>query len=177
MPVDSFKYLPRSIAAYYQTLRVERVEPIPWTPLSKPLNQCRFALVTTAGIYDKAREPPFDAGREKREPMWGDPTYRRILRDLAQGQMGTPRTLGVEVPFGHALGMPGDREMQMMIIRAALSLLEQAQQPGAMSEVEVEWPQPSDEARKDWQPLEASPIIKMMREQAQARAEGRRQET
>src|SRR5881628_3477834 len=72
MPVDSFKYLPRSIAAYYQTLRVERMYPIPWTPLSKPLNQCRLALVTTAGIYDKAREPPFDAGREKREPMWGD---------------------------------------------------------------------------------------------------------
>ncbi len=92
-------------------------------------------------------------------------------------KMGTPRTLGVEVPFGHPLGMPGDREMQMMIIRAALSLLEQAQQPGAMSEVEVEWPQASDVARKDWQPLEASPIIKMMREQAQARAEGRRQET
>ncbi|TMG05803.1 MAG: hypothetical protein E6I09_03580 [Chloroflexi bacterium] len=88
MPVDSFKYLPRSIAAYYQTLRVERVDSIPWTPLSKPLNQCRFALVTTAGIYDKAREPPFDAGREKREPMWGDPTYRRIRRDLAQGQIG-----------------------------------------------------------------------------------------
>ncbi len=92
-------------------------------------------------------------------------------------KMGTPRTLGVEVPFGHTLGMPGDREMQKMIIRAALSLLEQAQQPGAMSEVEVEWPQASDVARKDWQPLEASPIIKMMREQAQARAEGRRQET
>src|SRR5207245_2595978 len=88
MPVDSFKYLPRSIAAYYQTLRVERVDPIPWTPLSKPLNQCRLALVTTAGIYDKAREAPFDAEREKREPMWGDPTYRRIRRDLAQGQIG-----------------------------------------------------------------------------------------
>src|SRR5438445_12067705 len=88
MPVDSFKYLPRSIAAYYQTLRVERVDSIPWTPLSKPLNQCRLALVTTAGIYDKAREPPFDAGREKREPTWGDSTYRRIRRDLAQGQSG-----------------------------------------------------------------------------------------
>jgi hypothetical protein len=92
-------------------------------------------------------------------------------------KMGTPRTLGVEVPFGHPLGMPGDREMQMMIIRAALSLLGQAQQPGAMSEAEVEWPQQSDEARKDWQPLEASPIIKMMRDQAQFRAEGRRQDT
>jgi len=80
--------LPRSIAAYYQTLRVERADPIPWTPLSKPLNQCRFALVTTAGIYDKEREPPFDAEREKREPMWGDPTYRRIRRDVPQAQIG-----------------------------------------------------------------------------------------
>jgi hypothetical protein len=89
-------------------------------------------------------------------------------------KLGTPRTLGVEVPFGHAFGMPGDREMQMAVVRAALSLLEEAQEPGAMRDVEIEWPQPSDEARKDWQPLEASPIIKMMREQAQARAAERR---
>jgi hypothetical protein len=92
-------------------------------------------------------------------------------------KMGTPRTLGVEDPFGHPLGMPGDREMQMKITRAALSLLEETREPGVMSEVEVEWPQPSDEARKDWQPFEASPIIKMMRDQAQARAQERRQET
>ena len=92
-------------------------------------------------------------------------------------KMGAPRTVGVEVPFGHPLGMPGDREMQMNIIRAALSLLEETQEPGVISEVGVEWPQPSDEARKDWQPLEASPIIKMMRDQAQARAQERRQET
>jgi D-proline reductase (dithiol) PrdB len=87
MSVDSFKYLPRSIAAYYQTLRVEPEDPIPWTPLSKPLNQCRFALVTTAGVYE-AHEPPFDAEREKREPMWGDPSYRRIRRDVPQAQIG-----------------------------------------------------------------------------------------
>jgi hypothetical protein len=92
-------------------------------------------------------------------------------------KMGTPRTVGVEVPFGHTLGVPGNREMQMRIIRGALSLLEEAREPGRMSEVEVEWAQPSDEARKDWQPLEASPIIKMLREQAQARAEERRQES
>jgi len=88
MPVDSFKYLPRSIAAYYQTLRVERADPIPWTPLSRPLRECRFGLVTTAGIYDKEREGPFEAEREKREPMWGDPTYRHIGRDVAQGHIG-----------------------------------------------------------------------------------------
>jgi hypothetical protein len=89
-------------------------------------------------------------------------------------KLGTTRTLGVEVPFGHSFGTPGDREMQMTVVRAALTLLKEAQEPGAMREVEIEWPQPSDEARKDWQPLEASPIIKMMREQAQARAVERR---
>ncbi len=86
-------------------------------------------------------------------------------------KLGTPRALGVEVPFGHTLGVPGDHEMQMSIIRAALSLLEQAREPGEARDVGIEWPQPSDEARKDWQPLEPSPIIKMMRERAQAQAQ------
>ena len=88
MPVDSFKYLPGSIAAYYRNLAVQRQEPIPWTPLRKPVREARFALVTTAGIYVKGLEPPFDAERERREPMWGDPTYRRIPRDVRQDQIG-----------------------------------------------------------------------------------------
>jgi hypothetical protein len=85
-------------------------------------------------------------------------------------KLGTPRTLGVEFPFGHALGLPNDRDMQMTVIRAALALLAEAGAPGAIRDLDLEWPQPSDEARKDWQPLEPSPIIKMMREHAQARA-------
>ena len=88
-------------------------------------------------------------------------------------KMGVPRTLGVEFPFGHAFGMPNDREMQMTVIRAALSLLDEADVPGTSRDLDLEWPQPSDEARKDWQPLEPSPIIRMMREQAQARAQER----
>ncbi len=88
MPVDSFKYLPGSIAGYYRNLAVQREDPVPWTPLSKPLNQSRFALVTTAGIYVKDVDPPFDAEREKREPMWGDPSFRRIPRDVRQDQIG-----------------------------------------------------------------------------------------
>jgi D-proline reductase (dithiol) PrdB len=87
MPVDSFKFLPRSIAAYYQTLVAQRADPIPWTPLAKPVSGARFSLVTTAGIYAKDIEQPFDAEREKREPMWGDPSYRRIPRDVRQDQI------------------------------------------------------------------------------------------
>ncbi|MCH7835735.1 MAG: hypothetical protein IH864_02610 [Chloroflexi bacterium] len=88
MTVDSFKFLPGSIAAYYRNLPVQRDEPVPFTPLSKPLEQCRFALVTTAGIHQVGKEPPFDSEREKREPMWGDPTFRRIPREIKQEEIG-----------------------------------------------------------------------------------------
>ncbi len=88
MSVDSFKFLPRSIAAYYQNMSVQREDPVPFTPLAKPLDQCRFALVTTAGIHDKGQEPPFDAEREKREPMWGDPSFRRLAKDVSQEAIG-----------------------------------------------------------------------------------------
>ena len=88
MPVDSFKWMPPSLAGYYRNLPVEREEPIPWTPLAKPLNRCRFALVTTAGIHVLGREPPFDSEREEREPAWGDPSYRTIPRDTPQEKIG-----------------------------------------------------------------------------------------
>ena len=88
MPVDSFRYLPGSIAAYYRNMPVQKEDPIPWTPLAKPLSESRFALVTTAGIYVEGAEPPFDMEREKREPMWGDPTFRKIPRDVSQEQIG-----------------------------------------------------------------------------------------
>jgi len=85
--IDSFKYLPGSIANYYRNLPVPREAPVPWTPLKEPLNECRFALVTTAAISVEGLEPPFDAEREKREPMWGDPTFRRIPRGVRQEQV------------------------------------------------------------------------------------------
>lgn len=88
MPIDSFKWMPASLAAMYQNMPVQREEPVPWTPLTKPLNRCRFALVTTAGIYVPGREPPFDAEREDREPTWGDPTYRTIPREARQAEIG-----------------------------------------------------------------------------------------
>lgn len=88
MAVDSFKFLSSSSAAYYRNLPAQREEPIPFTPLSRPLKKCRFALVTSAGIYQKGKEPPFDIEREKREPLWGDPTYRRISRDVRQEEIG-----------------------------------------------------------------------------------------
>jgi len=89
MAVDSYKWLPPSLKVYFQNMQVEKAESIPWTPLAKPLSRARFALVTTAGINVRGAEPAFDYEREQREPNWGDPTFRRIPRDVRQEQIQT----------------------------------------------------------------------------------------
>ena len=76
MPVDSFKFLPRIIAAFYQSLDITPHEQIPWTPLPQPLESCTIGLVTSAGLYNRSTDRPFDLEREKNTPTWGDPTYR-----------------------------------------------------------------------------------------------------
>lgn len=45
---------------------------IPWCPVTKPLEQSKIALVTTAGVHHKDQQP-FDMA----DPM-GDPTFRVI---------------------------------------------------------------------------------------------------
>ena len=87
MPIDSFKWMPPSLANYYRNLSMNRAE-VPWTPLRKPLRECRFSLLSTAGAYLKDEQEPFDVERERREPAWGDPSYRAIPRDVRQEQIG-----------------------------------------------------------------------------------------
>jgi D-proline reductase (dithiol) PrdB len=55
---------------------------IPWTPPTKPLTESKVALLSTAGISMKG-DPPFDMDRERREPLWGDPSWRRISSDAS----------------------------------------------------------------------------------------------
>ncbi|HEY47967.1 MAG TPA: hypothetical protein G4O14_14445 [Anaerolineae bacterium] len=88
MPVDSFKFLPRIIGTYYKMTKREPEFPIPWTPLPGPLSGCKFGLITSGGLYHKGVEPPFDIEREKREPKWGDPTYRTLPIDIQQSDVG-----------------------------------------------------------------------------------------
>jgi D-proline reductase (dithiol) PrdB len=88
MPVNSFKYLPRIIATFYQMTDRQPELPIPWTPLSRPLAELEFGLVTSGGLYQRGVEPPFDVEREKQEPMWGDPTYRTLPSDIPQAEVG-----------------------------------------------------------------------------------------
>lgn len=77
--VDGFYFLPPALGAWIKSTipKDEFNGEIPWTPLEKALAETTFALMTSAGI-NMHNDPPFDMERERREPMWGDPSYRRI---------------------------------------------------------------------------------------------------
>ena len=82
MTIDSFRFVSPLIKRYYQLSRVKKELPIPFTPLEKPLAESRFSLVTTGGLYRRGHDLPFDQERERREPAWGDPSYRAIPTDV-----------------------------------------------------------------------------------------------
>ncbi len=88
MEVDSFRYLSSLIKRYYQLSQVKRETPIPFTPLRKPLRQSRFALVTSGGLYHRGHDQPFDQERERREPSWGDPSFRILPVDMDPTEVG-----------------------------------------------------------------------------------------
>ena len=83
--VDGFRFLPPGLKAWIRTFipKEDFNGHIPWTPLSKPLGQTTFSLVTSAGISLKS-DPPFDMEREKREPIWGDRSFRTIPRETTE---------------------------------------------------------------------------------------------
>ena len=77
--VNGYSFMPPSLGAWIDsTIPEDEFQGgIPWTPLKKSLAETRFTLMTSAGI-NMLVDPPFDMEKEKREPLWGDPSYRRI---------------------------------------------------------------------------------------------------
>ena len=53
-----------------------RIEPVPWSPLRKPLADCRLALVSSAGLVLPS-QPRFDESVKG-----GDPSFREIPVDV-----------------------------------------------------------------------------------------------
>ncbi len=50
-----------------------------------------------------------------------------------------PRALFLRWPFGHAFGEPGAREQQLHVLLAALSLLDDVAEPGAIVDSPWRW--------------------------------------
>lgn len=79
-------------------------------------------------------------------PFWAD-------------RVGVPRALGVEMPFGHILGKPGDSIGQRRIIEQALDVLESAGAPGMVVHSEFKWAGTAEEAARLSHPAAPPPIM------------------
>lgn len=86
MPVDSYAFLPRAFRPVFESAPHFDHDPV-WADLEKPLDQCKVALLSSAGMFLAGRQQPFDVEREKREPTWGDPSLRLIPSEVTQGDI------------------------------------------------------------------------------------------
>jgi hypothetical protein len=94
----------------------------------------------------------------------GIPTVVVTMMPALAEERRAPRIVGVEFPYGHAFGMPGDRVMQRRVLMLALEVLAGASVFGTHVDVDIEWPVPLREAYRAWQPKVASPIVRRMLE-------------
>ena len=87
--VDSYRFLgPVTAKLVRRWIDHEPRREIPWTPPRKPLNESTVAMLSTAGLA-LANDRPFDQDGERRNPWWGDPTFRVITRDAAGSDVRT----------------------------------------------------------------------------------------
>jgi D-proline reductase (dithiol) PrdB len=78
----------------------ESGEAIPWTQLSKPLSECKVAVVTTSGVHHRG-QAPFDMRDSE-----GDPSFRVIEGD----------TIGNDYRITHDYYDHSDAEKDLNII-------------------------------------------------------------
>jgi len=90
----------------------------------------------------------------------GIPTVTVTMMPAVAEERRAPRIVGVEFPFGHAFGMPGDQQMHREVLTVALRVLAGASEFGTHVDVDIEWPVPLRDAYKAWQPKEPSPIVR-----------------
>lgn len=78
MTIDSYRFLDFGARQVMKAWAARAYAgPIPFTPLAKPLRECTVALLSTAGIA-RNDDRPFDQDGERRDPWWGDPSFRAI---------------------------------------------------------------------------------------------------
>jgi len=56
--------------------------------------------------------------------------------------VGAPRVAAIAYPFGQPFGAPGDADGQRAVLRAALGVIETAREPGSVTVLPFEWPEP-----------------------------------
>jgi len=84
--IDSYKFLPRSMIPDFKAFPYQADDLVKAVPAGSVKN-ARVALLTSGGLFLKHRQQSFDVERERREPFWGDPTYRVIPRNVGHGEI------------------------------------------------------------------------------------------
>ncbi len=82
--IDSYRFITGITRRMVKTwVGLEKPRQIPWTPLTKKLSDCTVATIVTAGMALKS-DKPFDQEGERRNPWWGDPSFRVIPCDATE---------------------------------------------------------------------------------------------
>jgi D-proline reductase (dithiol) PrdB len=124
--IDSWRFLPPRLARLIE-VRLDATPPetaIPFTPLATPLAAARIALLSTAGISCPP-DPPFDMEGERANPMWGDPSWRRIP--------ATATAADVEVNHLHVETSYAKRDLNVVLPLQRLAELVAAGEVGSMA--------------------------------------------
>lgn len=123
--VDPFKFadLPTRKLMEAFIAREPRPSEIPWTPLRKPLRECRVALISTAGIA-RDDDVPFDQQGERDDPFWGDPSFRVLPRGTTEND--------VRLYHLHIATRFGEQDLDCVL---PLRRLEELQKAGVIGEV------------------------------------------
>lgn len=100
----------------------------------------------------------------------GIPTVTLNMIWTLQRLVGMPRVAAIEHPFGRPYGDVGDADTQRAVLRAALRVFEQAQEPGHVEQLPFVWHE--DPADTKWHPAEPSPIIALLKKRQSAQSAG-----
>jgi len=73
--LGDLREFPLKYKLFLKTYPWRRIDPVPWAPMQKPLNECRLALVSSAGLV-VAGQTPFDESIRG-----GDYSFREIPSD------------------------------------------------------------------------------------------------
>jgi len=104
--VDSYRFvdfMTRKVVegwvAKEERMAEERPREIPWTPIDRPLHECRIAAISSGGIALKTDEP-FDGEIERQDPWRSDPSFR-VLPSTATEEDVEIHHLHIDPSFGH----------------------------------------------------------------------------
>lgn len=124
--VDSYRFINGITKRMLRTwVEMEKPRAIPFSPLCKPLKQCKVAIISSAGIAMKT-DQPFDQQGEKDNPWWGDPSYRVLPVTVTEDD--------VRLYHMHIDPRPAMQDLNCLFPLARLRELEQQGEIGAAAE-------------------------------------------